>query len=421
MIKHTTSEMYNTIRPKKSNLKIIIFISVIIVFILIISFILFKKNNPQYEFTTIKATKGDITSIVSAAGTISATNEVLIGSQVSGRISAVFVEENDVVKKGDVLAIIDPETINQNIAKNEAMLNSARANLEASIVNYTNKKRNYDRLNQVYKMTKGKSPSLSDLDNAYNDMTSSQATVNVNKAKVVEVETGLKSAKIDLKNSIITSPIEGVVLKRTIDAGQTVAASFSTPELFVIAENLDHMKLVVNVSEADVGNVLEKQNVNFTVDTFPDEVFKSTIHRVNKGSSATEENIVSYETTIYVNNIEGKLRSGMSATANIETASASNVMTIPISATYYEPPVIKKLSESEKRPKFLQGPPSARFSNMQKGVRKELDRQNATVYVLENGTPVMKKINVGISDGRNIEVLSGLTFEDNVITYHKMK
>ena len=421
MKKHSTDEMYNTLRPKKSKKKIIITISVIVLIIAIILYLVFKDTHPKYDYTTMKPVIGDIASKVSATGKISATNEVLIGSQVSGRISAVFVEENDIVKQGDVLAIIDPETINQNIARNEAMLNSARANLEASIVNYKNKKRNYDRLKQVYDATKGKSPSVAELDNAYNDMTSSEASVNVNRAKVVEVETGLKSAKIDLKNSIITSPIEGVVLKRTIDAGQTVAASFSTPELFVIAENLDHMKLVVNVSEADVGSVLENQNVSFTVDTFPNEVFTSTIYRVNKGASASTENIVSYETTIYVNNNKGKLRSGMSATADIETAKAENVITIPISATYYEPPKNKKLSEVENRPSFLKGPPSKRNKDNRKYVKKELDRKNATVYVLENEEPVMRKIEVGISDGRNVEVISGLSENDNIITYSKKK
>lgn len=414
----TTEEMYKTLRPKRTKKSIIMTAVIIVLIISAILYYVFRDKGPAYIYTTEKVHTGNVASLVSATGTISATNEVLIGSEVSGTISAVFVEENDEVKKGDILAIINPDTINQNIAKYEAQLNSARATLNSSKVQYNNKKLNYDRLKQVYDVTGGKSPSKTDLDNAEMELNTAKADILVKEASILEVETNLNSAKIDLKNSIITSPIDGVVLTRSIDAGQTVAASFSTPELFVIAENLEKMKLVVNVSEADVGKVKENQKVRFTVDTFPDDEFVSTIYRVNKGSTESDDNIVSYETTIYIDNKDLKLRSGMSATADIETDSAENATLIPVAALFFQP-IVEDTSEAGKRPAMLQGPPGRRpkaASHVNTDVSK-----NAEVYVLVNGAPEIRHIVTGVSDGKNVQVLEGLTADDNIITSMKRR
>lgn len=415
----STKDMYDSLRPKRTKKNIIITASVIAVILLIILYNIFKDSGPEFLYTTVKGEKGNVASLVSATGKISATNEVLIGSQVSGTISAVFVEENDNVKKGDVLAIINPDTINQTIARYEAQLNSAKASLNSSKVQYNNKLINYNRLSEVYKVTGGKSPSKTELDNAQMELATAKADVQVKEASIKEVETNLNSAKIDLKNSIITSPIDGVVLTRSIDAGQTVAASFSTPELFVIAENLEKMKLVVNVSEADVGKVKENQKVKFTVDTFPDDTFTSTIYRVNKGATESDDSIVSYETTIYVDNKDLKLRSGMSATADIETDSAQNVMLIPVSALFFQP-LSLSLTDVEKRPAMLRGPPSHR-AKASKEVQTDISSKNATIYVLVNGLPEARHIVTGVSDGKNIQVVSGLSETDEVITSMKRR
>lgn len=415
----STKDMYDSLRPKRTKRNIIITASVIAVIVLIILYNIFKDSGPEFLYTTVKGEKGNVASLVSATGKISATNEVLIGSQVSGTISAVFVEENDNVKKGDVLAIINPDTINQTIARYEAQLNSAKASLNSSKVQYNNKLINYNRLSEVYKVTGGKSPSKTELDNAQMELATAKADVQVKEASIKEVETNLNSAKIDLKNSIITSPIDGVVLTRSIDAGQTVAASFSTPELFVIAENLEKMKLVVNVSEADVGKVKENQKVKFTVDTFPDDTFTSTIYRVNKGATESDDSIVSYETTIYIDNKDLKLRSGMSATADIETDNAQNVMLIPVSALFFQP-LSLSLTDVEKRPAMLRGPPSHR-AKATKEVQTDISSKNATIYVLVNGLPEARHIVTGVSDGKNIQVISGLSETDEVITSMKRR
>lgn len=413
-----TEEMYKTLRPKRTKKSIIITLLIIVIIISAILYYIFRDKGPAYIYTTEKPHTGSVASLVSATGTISATNEVLIGSQVSGTISAVFVEENDAVKKGDILAIINPDTINQTIARYEAQLNSAKATLNSSKVQYNNKKLNYDRLKHVYEVTGGKSPSKTELDNAKMELDTAKADILVKEASIIEVETNLNSAKIDLKNSIITSPIDGVVLTRSIDAGQTVAASFSTPELFVIAENLEKMKLVVNVSEADVGKVSENQKVRFTVDTFPDDEFVSTIYRVNKGSTESEDNIVSYETTIYIDNKDLKLRSGMSATADIETDAAENAVLIPVAALFFQP-IVEDKSKSGKRPAMLQGPPGRR-PRAAREVSTDISK-NATIYVLVNGKPELRHIVTGVSDGKNIQVIEGISSEDNIITSMKRR
>ena len=414
-----TEEMYKTLRPKRTKKSIIITLLIIVIIISAILYYIFRDKGPAYIYTTEKPHTGSVASLVSATGTISATNEVLIGSQVSGTISAVFVEENDAVKKGDILAIINPDTINQTIARYEAQLNSAKATLNSSKVQYNNKKLNYDRLKHVYEVTGGKSPSKTELDNAKMELDTAKADILVKEASIIEVETNLYSANIDLINSIITSPIDGVVLTRSIDAGQTVAASFSTPELFVIAENLEKMKLIVNVSEADVGKVKENQKVKFTVDTFPDDTFTSTIYRVNKGATESDDSIVSYETTIYVDNKDLKLRSGMSATADIETDSAENVPLIPVSALFFQP-LSLSLTDVEKRPVMLRGPPSRR-AKASKEVQTDISSKNATIYVLVNGLPEARHIVTGVSDGKNIQVISGLSETDEVITSMKRR
>lgn len=413
-----TNEMYQKLQPKKRKLVVTIIIVALIIIAVVLYFVL-RDKGPEYTYTTVQSFNGNVASIVSATGTISATNEVLIGSQVSGTISAVFVEENDEVKKGDVLAIINPNTIMQTIARYEAQLNSAKASLNAAKVQYNNKKINYNRLKEVFDATGGKSPSRTELDNAEMEMSTAQADIQVKEANILEVETNLNSAKIDLENSIITSPIDGVVLTKSIDAGQTVAASFSTPELFVIAENLEKMKLVVNVSEADVGKVFENQKVHFTVDTFPDDMFTSSIYRVNKGSTTSTDNIVSYETTIYIDNKDLKLRSGMSATADIETESAENTMLIPISALFFRP-LDEDNSEASKRPGMLQGPPGRKARKSSVQVTTD-GSKNAEVYVLVNNRPEIRNIVTGVSDGKNIEVISGLNSDDKIITSMKRK
>lgn len=399
----TTDEMYKNIKVSKSKFYIKLLIFLFVILLLIVGIILFLSQKEEVvEYTTINPEIGNIQSTISASGTINATNEVNIGSQISGTISEVFVEENDRVIKGDVLAIINPETIKQTIARNEAQLYSARASLKSAEAMLSNKKLNYERLRKLFVATDGKSPSELELESAKMDYETALAEIDVRKAMIKEAETNLNSSKIDLKNSIIVSPVNGVILTRSVDAGQTVAASFSTPELFTVAENLEKMKLVVKVSEADVGRVVEGQDVIFTVDAYPHEKFSSVVNRVNIGASASDDNIVSYETTIYIDNKEYLLRSGMSATADIVTASAENAVLIPVGALYFNP---YEVIAPKKKDSFFGPPPM--FRRRQQVTENFQQKDKGIVWVLNNGIPEKIDVNLGVSDGKYIQVTSG--------------
>ncbi len=407
----TTEEMYKNIRGNKSKfyIKLLLFIAIIVILSIIGSLFIFSGEK-IVEYNTINPEIGDIESTISASGTINATNEVKIGSQISGTISDVFVEENDRVVKGDVLAIINPETIKQTIARNEAQLYSAKAALKSSEAALSNKKWNYERLKKLFVATSGKSPSESELESARMDYETSLAEVDVRKATIKEAETNLNSSKIDLKNSIIVSPVNGVVLVRSVDAGQTVAASFSTPELFTVAENLEKMKLVVKVSEADVGRVNEGQIVKFTVDAYPDEHFESVVNRVNIGASASDDNIVSYETTIYIDNNEYLLRSGMSATADIVTASAKDAMLVPVGALYFNPYAVVA---PKKKDSFFGPPPM--FRRRQQVTETYREKDKGSLWILNNGVPEKIDVNLGVSDGKFVQVTSGNISKDTQV------
>lgn len=410
----TTNEMYNIIKPKPKLKKRIIILSAaaVITALIVILIIKVAAAEKTIVYSTVKPYIGTIKSTVSANGTISATNEVKIGSQISGTISNVLVEENDEVKKGQTMAIINPETINQTIDRNKAQLNSAKAALAASHITMKNKKWNYNMLEELNIRTGGKSPSKQELQNAKTEYETAVADIAIKKAAIIEAETNLKSAEIDLKNSIIVSPIDGVVLLKSIEAGQTVAASFSTPELFTVAENLEKMKLVVNVSEAEVGKVKEGQNVEFSVDTYPDNIFYSTVYRVNMGATDSNDNIVSYETTIYVDNKNLLLRSGMSATADIETASAKNALIVPVSALFFDPGDVSASKPAANKGGGMFGPPRRKREVIEE---KKISSSGGAVWALKNGKPERIPVEIGVSDGKNTQITSDLIDTDSEI------
>ena len=406
----TTKDMYSNIRPKKKYFyaKLAAFLGFMFI-VAVIIYVFFINSDTVPEYVTVFPEIGTVESTVSASGTINATNEVKIGSQISGTISEVLAEENDIVKKGDILAIINPETIKQTITRYEAHLYSAKAALAASEASLANKKWNLEQLDKLYTATKGKSPSAFEMESARMDYQTALAEIEVKKAAIKEAETNLNSAKIDLKNSIIVSPVDGVILTRSIEAGQTVAASFSTPELFTVAENLEKMKLVVKVSEADVGKVSEGQEVYFTVDAYPDKNFRSVVDRVNMGASASDDNIVSYGTTIYIDNKEHLLRSGMSATADIVTESAHDVILVPIAAVYFNLEALESNQKKKSGGGFFAPPPM-----MRRGPITQEDRKigkKGTLWIMDNNVPIKIDVLLGVSDGQRIEVIG-----DNIDT-----
>ncbi|CAM2917488.1 efflux RND transporter periplasmic adaptor subunit [Helicobacter burdigaliensis] len=417
----STQEILKNLNPKRNYKKIFTIWGIVLFVFLIIFGVIYYWNTKEspivYQTTPIK--KGDITSTILANGTLSPTNEIAIGSVISGIVLEVFVDVNDRVKKGQILAQIDSESIEQNLYKYQAQLGSAKAQLKSSLVTLEEKKWKYGQYKNLYDKTKGKTPSILELESTKSEYNAALSDVELKKASIKEIETLIASTEVDLRNSKITTPIDGVILSRSIDVGQSVAASFQAPEFFIVAESLEEMELNASISEADIGKVKEGQKVTFSVDSYPNKTFSAVVNRVNFGSNASStsssssssatsstSSIVSYDTRIYVDNKELLLRPGMSATADIEVASAKNVLLVPTSALYYTP----KTTQTEKK--------SASFSlfkrprTKQPNVKKNV---NSSIWVLEKEDIRQISVQVGISNGEFTQVSSEELREDMLV------
>ena len=279
----------------------------------------FKKPAPV-EFKTEASVRTNMVQSVSANGGIAPIRQVQVGSQISGTITEMKVDFNSVVKEGDVLARIDPATYERSLARVKADLANATAGL--AMAEFNSK-----RAKQLFT-----AKLISETESQQADVSLLQA-----QAGVKTREAAVESAQVDLDRTTIFAPIGGVVVTRNVDAGQTVAASFSTPTLFLIAQDLSQMQIELAVSEADIGNVLEQQRVEFTVDAFPNRKFEGRVRQV-RFAPTTNQNVVTYTTVVAVNNKDLRLRPGMTATATLITLEKTNVVRIPASATRFSPP-----------------------------------------------------------------------------------
>ncbi len=410
------NEVYNNIKQQKRN-KLKLIITIIIAIIIALAGILawFMLNRKEDIYITQNPIIQDISQDVSATGTLSPTDTVEVGSQISGTLLEVLVDVNDEVKKGQTIAIIDPEKLNQSVDNFIAQLQSAKAELYSAEVQLENKQWNYENYLELYNKTNGKSPSKMQLKTSELEYKSAKADIEIKKAAIKQLETSLNSAKIDVKNSIITSPTNGIILSRNIEPGQTVAASFSTPTLFTIAKDLSKMKLISNVLEADIGKVKVGQDVIFSVDSYPNEEFNAKVAKVNyadssstssssssssssgSSSNSNSTNIVSYEVTTYINNDKLLLRPGMSATATIKTEVQKNALTIPYQALLFKP---IKDTKKESSGFIMGGPP--------KREKKSYSEIGSTgkIWILQDGIPKEIEVEIGISNGRNVQILS---------------
>lgn len=399
----STIEILKNLNPKKNYKKILTIWGGIAGFLVlcIALFYWWQTREPNYLYTTQEVTLGDISTSISANGTLSPTHEVSIGSVISGIVLEVLVDVNDKVSKGQVLAKIDSESIEQDLYRYEAQLQSAKAQLKSAKVGLEEKTWQYKQLQTLFKTTQGKTPSKLDLQTAKTNYNAALSEVELRQANIKEIETAIRSTQVDLKNAHITTPIDGVVLSRSIEVGQSVAASFQAPEFFIVAESLEEMELNVSISEADIGKVKVGQNVKFSVDSYPQKTFEAVVDRVNFGASESTDNIVSYEARIYVSNQDLLLKPGMSATADIVTDSAKNALLIPSSALYFTPVTPKK--DSAKSSSGL-NPFGMRPPRIRGGGNKP--QANSNVWVLENGVPKEISVEVGISDGISTQIFS---------------
>jgi HlyD family secretion protein len=343
-----------------------------------------QTNASKYQTTTV--TRGPLTEAVTATGALNPVVSVLVGSQVSGNIQKLFVDFNSEVKAGQVVAQIDPALFQATVTQAEGDLASVQAALELAKVNATRTQELFAR----------KTSSQADLDQAMANLHQAEANVKIKQG-------ALDKAKTDLEHCTITSPVDGVVISRNVDVGQTVAASLQAPVIFAIANDLSKMQIDSNVAEADVGVVAVDQNVDFTVDAFPSRTFHGKVVQV-RNAPITVQNVVTYDTVIGVNNDDLKLKPGMTANVSIMIVHRDNLLQIKNAALRYRPPDATP-AETRSTP-----PPGARRSS---GRERKSERN---VYVLSGNRPKPVQIKTGISDGIMTEVLEGLKEGDRVVT-----
>ena len=375
------------------------------------------------DYATAPVTRGDLTVSVSATGKLAPTNQVTVGSQLSGLVTKVVVDVNDRVTAGQPLALIDPQQIDDQIRQQQAQIAAAVAQVGQANATLAQSRAQLNRLEEVYRLSNGRVPSKTELEAGRADFARAVATVKAQQATVVATRAQLAQSQTQRARAIIRSPVAGVVLARQIDPGATVAASFNTPTLFVIAEDLTRMKLEVAIDEADVGAVKTGQRARFTVDAFPGRTFPAQIARVDFGSNLTVSaassttatttgtgQVVSYAADLTVANPSGQLRPGMTATADIITSEKRGVLLVPNAALRFRPSAAKSGGVAGSLTFGPRRGPTQRTATVGRGGRQ-------TVYIKgADGTPQAVQVTTGDSDGSMTEVLTGLQPGAQVIT-----
>ena len=368
-----------------------------------------RKGDGDKEpiFKTENIVRGDVDLIVTATGNLAPTNQVTIGSELSGTIAEVLVDINDVVKKDQPLAQLDTAKLTQQTERNRAILLSAEARVTLAMATLTENTAALARYEDLLRLSEGKTPSKAQMDTAQAAVDRSKAELESAKAAVNEAQANLRAIERDLSKSIIRSPVDGIVLSRTVEVGQTVAASFTAPVLFVIAEDLRKMDLVVTVAESDIGRVAAGQHASFTVDAWPTRTYQATVQRVAYGSVITN-NVVTYNVELGVENGDLSLRPGMTATADIAVARAIKVLHVPNAALRFDPEsVLEFLKKTDPKRTLVQAlsPGGGRRWSQSPTIKKSADRGKTTsVWLLRDGEPIECPVTVGLTDGRITEV-----------------
>ena len=328
---------------------------------------------PIYRTATIE--RGSVKSTVSATGTLSAVKTIQVGTQVSGQIADIYVDYNDHVRKGQLLARIDPTLQNQTVEEAQAQLERALATMEQVQGDYARNKELYD-LKFI----------------AASEFSAVQSNFSVQKANVKSAQIALDRARQNLAYTRIYAPIDGVVVERNVDVGQTVAANFSAPQLFLIANDLFDMQILALVDESDIGTIKTGQAVEFTVQAYPDETFTGTVQQVRL-QSKTQDNVVNYTVVVGVKNTTGKLLPGMTATAQFLTGYAQNVLVVPNSALRVR--MGDRGSGTREAPTTLTPGSADVLSDPNSAILWTLDR---------NGTPHPVRVHTGLSDEAHTEI-----------------
>lgn len=367
-----------------------------------------RDAQPRYQFE--EARRGNLLVSVTATGRLQPTNQVDVGSELSGILDKVLVDANDRVTRGQVIAQLDLSKLNDQVIRSQGALTAARAQVLQAQATVEESRANLARLRQVSELSGGKVPSRAEMQAAEAALKRALANEANAKATVDQAAAQLKTDQTNVVKASIRSPIDGVVLSRKVEPGQTVAATLQAPVLFTIAEDLAQMKLEVDVDEADVGSVNEGQPATFNVDAYPSRHYPSQVTRVGFGSQ-TKENVVSYLTVLTVRNDDLSLRPGMTATAQITTAERTDVLLVPNAALRWTPPSDASDKGAEKASSrgvlgaLMPRPPQSGTTARPAPAPKA--GAQAQVWVLRDGQPVAVPVRVGVTDGRQTEIAGG--------------
>lgn len=339
-------------------------------------------QSKKVHYQTQKLEKCTITQMVEASGTINPVNTVSVGSTVSGLMKEIYADYNSEVKKGQLLAQIDPATFQAQVDQNQAQINNAEATLAKLNAEMVYAQKTYTRYKNLYSKN---FIARSELDQAESEYLAKKAAIGAQRASIAQARANLKTSMTNLGYTKILAPVDGTIIKRAIDVGQPVAASFQAPELFTIAQDLTKMQIEVNVSEADIGKVKEGQDVEYSLDGYPDSTFYGKVTQVRLDSTTTS-NVVTYTVIVDVDNDDLKLKPGMSANVSIITNKSEDVLCVPSIALKYSPETTGQ--------KY----------------------KNQGVWILYEGKPERIDIQEGASDDSNVEIISNRLKEgDNVI------
>ena len=384
-----------------------LYLVVVIIALLLIGFLYLRNEKGEGKYITAEVVRGYVSEVATATGTLNAVVTVQVGSQVTGRIKTLNADFNSQVKKGQVVAEIDPDPFQARVDREKASLtaakasvSTARANLEKAKVEVEDAKRSLKRTNELFIRgiisENDKDVAQTRYDSALAEVKAQEASYENALAQVEQAKASLKSTESDLSYTKIISPVDGIVISRNVDAGQTVSASLQAPTLFVIAENLTKMQLNASVVEADIGKVSVGQKATFTVDAFIDKKFTGEVTQV-RNAPITVQNVVTYDVIIGVENSDLKLKPGMTANVSILTAYKDNTLKIPNGAFRFRPDFDKNKDTADILTTYVES-------------TKNEKRNEGGIYVWvlsKNDKPGAVPVKIGITDGNFTEIIDG--------------
>jgi HlyD family secretion protein len=374
-------------------------------------------NSPkESSYVTVPVQRGNVTQVVSSTGTLQAVVTVLVGSQVSGTIDKLFADFNSKVKAGQVVAQLNQDKFKAAVDQARANLLAAQSNFEKAKVSVGDALRTLERNRELKKRD---IMAQSELDAAQTAYDAAVAQLEVNKAQIAQAQAALNQASVDLNNTVIHSPVDGIVISRSVDVGQTVAASLQAPTLFTIANDLAKMEVHTNVDEADVGNVTEGQEVTFTVDAFPARRFRGRVQQVRNAPTVVQ-NVVTYDAVVRIDNKELLLKPGMTANVQFLVNRREDVLTIPNMAIRFKPPDQKNEAQELLRQEQSRAAPTVgarRTSRSPGGGSGGGGRggRRIIIYVLSAGKAEPVEVQLGITDGSKTEVGDGEIKEKDAV------